>query len=219
LSEQYPGRHARVDLRRGILDQLVQDLDQSLACVATASHRVDDLEVYVVDNVLSQHEAELYQQELSRRSYQLREYDFAGDEYPIFSTEYSKQSFLSESHPSLRILTMMRNLFPTEAFRLNRAYVNLSRYGDMEYPHRDCSENARDLTALFYGHPDWKAEYGGQTMFYHSGTDPALAVTPRPGRLVIFRGAILHLGSVPTRVCRAARYSLVLKFGSRPAVC
>ena len=44
--------------------------------------------------------------------------------------------------------------------------------------------------------------------------EPEIVVMPRPGRLVIARGAMLHRGNVPTRVCYEERYTLAYKLNS-----
>ncbi len=42
--------------------------------------------------------------------------------------------------------------------------------------------------------------------------DPQFVVGPKPGRLVIFDGAIPHAGRPPTRICFAPRYTYAMKF-------
>jgi hypothetical protein len=39
-------------------------------------------------------------------------------------------------------------------------------------------------------------------------------VSPRPGRVVVARGAILHRGTVPTRACYEERLTLAYKLNS-----
>ena len=38
-----------------------------------------------------------------------------------------------------------------------------------------------------------------------------LVVTPKAGRMVVARGAILHRGTVPTRACHEERYTIAYK--------
>ena len=54
-------------------------------------------------------------------------------------------------------------------------------------------------------------EWGGETLFFNSIMDAEVAVSPRPGRLVVFDGAIIHVGRPPNRVCYAPRYTLAFK--------
>jgi len=103
------------------------------------------------------------------------------------------------------------DMFPAERFVLERLYVNSSLYGDTYFPHRDCDQNLRNITVLYYGNLAWHADWGGETIFFNDNHDAELAVTPRPGRFVVSRGAILHRGGVPSRVCREERFSIACK--------
>lgn len=98
------------------------------------------------------------------------------------------------------------------AFRPYRAYTNVASYGDMLFTHVDCHESARDVTALWYLCREWDVEWGGETVFFDADDEIALAVRPRPGRLVLFDGAIKHVGRPPNRICYAPRYTFAIKF-------
>jgi SM-20-related protein len=108
----------------------------------------------------------------------------------------------------------VERLFPDERFSDQRAYVNCSVYGDGYYIHRDCAAHERHVTALYYANPEWEPDWGGETIYYNDEQDAELAITPRPGRLVIARGAVLHRGSVPARNCYEERYTLAYKLNS-----
>jgi SM-20-related protein len=111
----------------------------------------------------------------------------------------------------LRLRQMAQQMFPGEVLRDQRAYVNSSVYGDVYYTHRDCSAHRDHVTVLYYVDPDWQTDWGGETIFYDDDYEPQLVVTPRAGRVVISRGAILHRGTVPTRVCHAERHTIAYK--------
>jgi len=108
----------------------------------------------------------------------------------------------------------VERLFPNERFEDQRAYVNCSVYGDAYYVHRDCPLYERHVTALYYANLEWRPDWGGETIYYSDDEDAECVVSPRPGRLVIARGAILHRGNVPTRSCFEERYSLAYKLNS-----
>jgi hypothetical protein len=117
--------------------------------------------------------------------------------------------------PFLRGLRQaVERLFPDERFSDPRAYVNCSVYGDSYYMHRDCGAQERHVTALYYANPEWQPDWGGETIYYNDDEDAELAITPRPGRLVVARGALLHRGNVPTRNCYEERYTLAYKLNS-----
>lgn len=99
-----------------------------------------------------------------------------------------------------------------ESYRMYRSYCNFASYGDVLFIHTDCQPGARELTALWFIASEWHPEWGGETLFYDSDMDPQFVVGPRPGRLVIFDGAIPHAGRPPTRICFAPRYTYAMKF-------
>lgn len=102
-------------------------------------------------------------------------------------------------------------LFPAERFNDQRAYVNSSVFGDGYYAHRDCAPREKHVTALYYANTEWQNDWGGETIYFNDAEDAELVVSPKPGRVVIARGAILHRGGVPARICHEERYTLAYK--------
>lgn len=100
---------------------------------------------------------------------------------------------------------------PGERYRPYRAYTNHSAYGDMLYTHTDCLPDQRELTALWFLSKHWEPEWGGETMFFDPTGDALFCVSPRPGRLVLFDGAIPHAGRPPSRICYKPRYTFAIK--------
>lgn len=96
-------------------------------------------------------------------------------------------------------------------YRPYRAYTNVASFGDVLFTHVDCLPGQRDLTALWYLCEHWDTEWGGETVFYDSNDEIVCSVRPRPGRLVVFDGAIKHAGRPPSRICYAPRYTLAIK--------
>jgi Rps23 Pro-64 3,4-dihydroxylase Tpa1-like proline 4-hydroxylase len=101
---------------------------------------------------------------------------------------------------------------PGESFSLYRSYCNYAAFGDMLFIHTDCKPDARELTALWFIAPKWDPEWGGETLFFNDDLDAEFVVSPRPGRVVIFDGAIPHVGRPPNRICFAPRYTYAMKF-------
>lgn len=114
----------------------------------------------------------------------------------------------------LSLRQAVERLFPDERFSDQRAYVNCSIFGDSYYLHRDCAIEDKHVTALYYANLEWQPDWGGETIYYNDDDDGEIAITPRPGRLVIARGAILHRGTVPARACYEERYTLAYKLNS-----
>jgi hypothetical protein len=120
-----------------------------------------------------------------------------------------------ETAPQLAVyqptLDAVRDFEGGAEYRIYRCYCNHAAYGDMLFTHTDALPGQQGLTALWYIAPEWNVEWGGETLFYNSNMDAEAAVTPKPGRLVIFDGAIPHVGRPPNRICYAPRYTLAFK--------
>ncbi|HJP97161.1 MAG TPA: 2OG-Fe(II) oxygenase [Rhodanobacteraceae bacterium] len=108
-------------------------------------------------------------------------------------------------------LDAVRDFEDGDRYRIYRSYCNHAAYGDMLFTHTDAQPGRKGLTALWYIAPEWNVEWGGETLFYNSNQDAEVAVTPKPGRLVVFDGSIVHAGRPPNRICYAPRYTLALK--------
>ncbi len=96
-------------------------------------------------------------------------------------------------------------------YKIYRCYCNYAAYGDMLFTHTDCPPGAGELTALWFIAPEWNVEWGGETLFFDSSMDAQVAVSPRPGRLVLFDGSLPHVGRPPNRICFASRFTLAYK--------
>ena len=88
-----------------------------------------------------------------------------------------------------------------------RIYANLNLFGDFQFAHRD----GDGWTALLFANPEWWADWGGEFIAY-SGLAYDHAISPRPGRMLIFDGLIPHRGGVPSNFCHAPRISIAIKF-------
>lgn len=117
-----------------------------------------------------------------------------------------------ERHPLLGLtLAAVSEAKPGQPYRAYRAYTNHAAFGDVLFSHTDCLPDQHDLTALWFMCTDWDVEWGGETAFFDAAGEIACAVLPRPGRLVVFDGAIRHAGRPPTRICHASRFTLAMK--------
>lgn len=96
-------------------------------------------------------------------------------------------------------------------YRAYRAYCNYATYGDVLFTHTDAQPGSQELTALWFVAREWNVEWGGETLFFNSRQDAEFVVSPRPGRLVVFDGSLLHCGRPPTRICFAPRYTFAYK--------
>lgn len=108
--------------------------------------------------------------------------------------------------------TAVAGVRANEQYRPYRVYTNFAAFGDTLLTHVDALPNARELTALWFVAERWDPEWGGETLFYDDAGDAQVAVSPKPGRLLLFDGAIRHAGKPPNRNCNVARYTFAIKF-------
>lgn len=176
---------------------------------------IDGKKIYVIDGEVKQDLIEEFYTFVKGLPFTRNERDHDDDSYPIFSVDFQTEAFQAETDIGQIASNLLKGLYPTQSFHLFRSYINMSHYGDLEYPHRDCSVKGTDVTVLYYVNRKWDNVWGGETLFYEKG-DTKFAVLPQPGRFVVFPGAIEHIGSIPTRACNESRFSLALKYKTRP---
>lgn len=177
----------------------------------TRQHNIEDREIRVYDHLLTAND--------------IRRLTAAFDVGAFTKTEYARPETVPFRHWALNIpleaatqlpvyqptLDAAGNLGSQTAYRIYRCYCNHAAYGDMLFTHTDCLPEGYELTALWYIAPEWNVEWGGETLFFNSSMDAQVAVTPHPGRLVLFDGRLTHVGRPPNRICYAPRYTLAFK--------
>jgi len=114
----------------------------------------------------------------------------------------------------VRLRAIAEKMFPGEALQDLHAYANCAGYGEDYHAHRDSPEDSKNVTILYYANPIWERDWGGETIFYNDDNDAAMAVSPRPGRVVVSRSAILHRATGPTRGCYDERFTIVYQLRS-----
>jgi SM-20-related protein len=93
-----------------------------------------------------------------------------------------------------------------------RVYANAHTYGVEGYVHTDSTDEENYFTTIFYAHQVWRKNWSGEIMFYSPENGEIIsAVSPRPGRLVHFPGALPHKAQAPSRECPELRVSIVIK--------
>lgn len=93
---------------------------------------------------------------------------------------------------------------------LQRTYCNKILNTDTPQSHTD-SKYEVDMTVLYYVNKDYNFEWGGETLFYDN-EDANLAVTPKPGRVAIFPGNILHSARPFLMHVTEPRYTIAFKY-------
>lgn len=98
--------------------------------------------------------------------------------------------------------------------KVAKVYVNFNLHGDFQFAHEDGDV----WTVLVFVNASWHEDWGGELLLYDGTFAPATdrgfayAISPCPGRMVIFDGKIKHRGGVPSKFCLEPRISLAIKF-------
>ena len=172
---------------------------------------IENQYIYVIDGLVSSELITDFHSYVSNLSFRKKEKDDYDDVYPIFSVDFKTEIFATETEIGRLSSELVKKYFKETDYKLNRSYINMSFYGDMEFPHRDCGLDEKDVTVLYYVNEKWDYRWGGETLFY-SKKDTCRAILPTPGRFLLFPGNIEHTGTVPTRICNLPRFSLAMKF-------
>jgi len=92
-----------------------------------------------------------------------------------------------------------------------RAYANGHTFACDGHIHSD-SDRPGHFTSIYYAHPEWNGNWGGETLFFDADRSDVVATAfPKPGRLVHFNGNIFHAARSPSRDCPALRSVVVIK--------
>jgi len=123
-----------------------------------------------------------------------------------------------EATPLIKaIIQIVQELAETQGLKVKtvaRVYANFNLHGDYQFAHEDGDV----WTTLVFVNGSWNEDWGGELLLYDGKFEPstdrgfAYAITPRPGRMVIFDGRIKHRGGVPSKFCLEPRISLAIKF-------
>ncbi|NEB98124.1 2OG-Fe(II) oxygenase [Streptomyces anulatus] len=178
----------------------------------TYSTTIDGRHIHVLDDVLDERQIADIGDRFTRASFIRDESDGPGKEHVrTFNTDLELADF--EGTPvAERAKSAVDSFFPERKLSLYRAHCNLTVYGDMGFPHQDCASDRDDVTALLFANAEWRTEWGGELTFYNAADDAVYVVTPRPGRLLVFEGAVPHRVGIPLRACYEPRLTLACKF-------
>jgi SM-20-related protein len=183
--------------------------------IPTHQYNVDGHTVAVFDGLLSSEEIARIYKDLSRAPFVRREAarPDTAHIYRHWVTNVAPERARELRTCQLAIEVASELLGNEKQFRMLRSYCNFSSYGDILFSHTDCPGQAGEFTALWYICPAWDVEWGGETLFFNATDDAVCVVSPRPGRLVVFSGAIRHVGRPPTRICVVPRFTFAVKLG------
>jgi SM-20-related protein len=172
---------------------------------------IEGREIFVFDGLVSKEESARYFAALSRAAFTRTE--TARVDSGEFRHWVCEMPLENLPRASLWPATQaaVAALRPQEKYLPYRAYTNYASFGDTLLTHVDAAPEAHELTALWFLSERWDTEWGGETLFYDTAGDAQIAVSPKPGRLLLFDGAIRHAGKAPNRNCNVSRYTFAIK--------
>ncbi len=177
----------------------------------TRSARVDGRDIFIFDGLVPHEEAVRYFNAISQASFTRTETaraDAADSRHWVCEMPLENLPRTSLWAATQQVVAELRR---GERYLPYRVYTNFASYGDTLLTHVDALPEARELTALWYLCERWDTEWGGETLFYDATGDAEIAVSPKPGRLLLFDGAIRHAGKPPNRNCFVSRYTFAIK--------
>jgi SM-20-related protein len=183
-------------------------------CVTTRRHRIGNREILVLDGLFPADVVLSLHTFLARLPYRLDDVDSAETAYSRHWKAELPLAMAMGAPVLKKCAALVSEVDSSVPLRLWRIHSNLHLYGDMQFPHFDRVDG---VTVLYYANSEWNEKWMGETIFYDDSRDPVYAVAPKPGRVVIFHGGILHRAGVPSRECYQARISIALKFEPVPA--
>lgn len=115
-----------------------------------------------------------------------------------------------------------------EYAELESCYFNGMTFGQNGHPHvdccdRDCCSHIKYTTIITYVCAKWNAHWGGETVFFTGkkadnldddsfyNTDVIASVLPKPNRVIVFDGKIMHAVRPVTRLLNDMRITLMFK--------
>jgi 2OG-Fe(II) oxygenase superfamily len=102
---------------------------------------------------------------------------------------------------------------PLKGHYLVRCYANAHTYGVEGRPHTDVMDATQkdNYTAVVYLNPVWKTEWAGELVLFDQTGDTVMAVLPRPGRVAVIPGEMLHAARAVSRDCPSVRVCIAFK--------
>jgi SM-20-related protein len=167
--------------------------------------------VYCIDNLMTGQEISDLYDIVTKLAFVKAERSHEKDEYLSFRVDFLPEKFEKQLKVGSIARNLLTRIYPDKNLKLWRAYINMSNFGDVEYPHTDCQKGEKDITILYYAHKQWEKAWGGEILFY-ANDEVVHAITPKAGRFVVFPGIVEHVGTVPTRICKNSRYSFAMKY-------
>ena len=179
----------------------------------------DGRKIHVFDNILDYKAQYFFYRYITNLSYKCNNVDLA-----VNSRENGLNKFRSDITPEQELDIKFFDTIKSETcleliknYKIHSMYVNLGIPTDCHQIHTDIigSLAGRDecLSLLYYVNCDWNINWGGETLFYNNELS-SIEYTSffKPGRIIIFDGAIPHSARPQSFSSNQYRYTLACKF-------
>lgn len=167
---------------------------------------------WLVDNLIEAAAIKPLHEWFLTLGYRFGDVDRADTSFMRHLVHYFDEEECEGNTPVATIVTTARSVVQSlglNADQLERVYANFNLFGDQQFSHTD----GDCWTALMFVNSSWSVDWGGELLLYEQGPGSvALAIPPRPGRMVVFDGNLEHRGGSPNRFCLDARITVATKF-------
>ena len=131
--------------------------------------------------------------------------------YP--SSSFSKEDIVNLSFfEGQGIKNIMRETLTAKV--LARCWCNAILEGSKYFWHVDAGapRNTGDQTMLYYANSNWDKDWQGETLFCNGDGECEIAVSSKPGRIVVFDSHLMHKPVPISSIAPTPRYSVVFQF-------
>ncbi|HVT18288.1 MAG TPA: 2OG-Fe(II) oxygenase [Thermoanaerobaculia bacterium] len=176
--------------------------------VPSRTHEIADRRVYVYDQVFPPEVVRNFANVVLQLSFRRRESFDRELSVGIDKEKFRQAPFLWPVTETLFESVAKRELGVTDpSVSFSHTYAAAMGPGSCGTLHRDI-DSSDSVTFLYYANLVWRGEWGGETVFYDQHLDAVAAVTPKPGRLVMFHSNLFHRAGVPHPDTPTYRYTV-----------
>ena len=173
---------------------------------------VDGERIHIIDGLFDPAIVVMIERLVVDLPYFRNNYDSAISE-PGRHLRHNFSATMIDKFPLLRgfrddILTRVRQIDAARGEAVEQFFALDQYFGAVQYPHHDTPGG---MTAIYFANAEWPPNWQGELVFYDKDGEPQCVVAPKPGRLCVFNGEIIHRGGVPSPLCRKQRLTVVLK--------
>jgi SM-20-related protein len=174
--------------------------------------RLSGKSIFVLDGVFAPSQQHSAYRWLLQLPYQLHDVDSLQTmSYRHWISVFSPIADYYEAVPIInQLVKIARALFRSKHLSITRSHSYCVPYGDVQFAHQDF-DTGKGVTGLYFANTEWREEWGSEMLFFGKSGEAEIAIAPKPGRIIVFRGDLKHRAGAPFRTCPNARYTLVVR--------